>query len=109
MGATLTPPIRLISRLVQDDPEMADIVTEFVEAIPARIESLREAWREQSWDRLKTLAHQLKGAGGSYGYPDITTLGAAMEQGFKARQAQEFDRWIEELDALMKAARAGLA
>lgn len=98
----------LVSRLVRDDPEMADIVSDFVSLLPKRIELLRQAWQRQAWDELCTLAHQLKGAGGSYGYPAISALGATMEQGFKAQQTDRIEDWLSELRALAQAARAGL-
>jgi HPt (histidine-containing phosphotransfer) domain-containing protein len=108
MESATTTPKRLISRLVEDDPEMADIVTEFVDALPTRVRNLQDAWREKAWDQLRTIAHQLKGAGGSYGYPTLSELGATMEQSFKAQRAEQFDAWITTLNSLIEAARAGL-
>lgn len=109
MQTAPTAPARLVSRLIEDDPELADIVVEFVSALPNRVQNLENAWREQAWDRLTTIAHQLKGAGGSYGYPALSALGATMEQGFKTQSVDDFDLWLAELKNLVAAARAGLA
>ncbi|MBI5863484.1 MAG: Hpt domain-containing protein, partial [Planctomycetes bacterium] len=73
----------LVSQLLADDPDLRDIVVEFVDGLSTRIAELNSAHEKLDWERLKTLAHQLKGAGGSYGYPDITTLGAEMETAFR--------------------------
>ena len=66
------------------------------------------AFEQLDWDRLTTLAHQMKGAGGSYGYPDISQLGFVMEQGFRAHSAEDFVVWMKRLEQLYAAARNGL-
>ena len=102
-------PDKLISDLLQDDPDLIDIVEEFVEGLDGRIDELQAAFRTQDWEMMTTLAHRLKGAGGSYGYPDISSLGATMEHEFKAHSASDFDAWMNQLGALTRAAQAGLA
>ena len=62
-------PSRLVSQLVIEDPEMIDVVEEFVGELPNRITEMQNAHRELDWELLRTCAHRLKGAGGSYGYP----------------------------------------
>jgi len=103
-----TIPDKLISDLLADDPDMIDLVEEFVEALPSRIEELKQAYEQLDWDQLATLAHQLKGAGGSYGYPPLSSLGATMEQAFKQHSAEQFAEWLGQLEKLVAAAKAGL-
>lgn len=103
-----TLPDRLTSILLRDDPDMLDLVAEFVNGLPARIADLRQAYARLDWDALTRLAHQLKGAGGSYGYPDLSRLGALMEADFRAHSATSFTTWMDRLGALAEAARAGL-
>lgn len=96
------------SDLLRTDPDLIDIVQEFVEGIPERIAELRGAFEANNWETLETLAHRLKGAGGSYGYADISDLAATMERQFKAHCAIEFQSWITQLEHLTQAARRGL-
>ena len=103
-----TVPDKLISDLLADDPDMIDLVEEFVEALPSRIEELKQAYERLDWDQMATLAHQLKGAGGSYGYPPLSSLGATMEQAFKQHSAEQFADWLAQLEKLVAAAKAGL-
>ncbi len=91
-----------------DDPDMRDLVEEFVGGLTTRVSELRDAFARHDWDLLRTLAHRLKGAGGSYGYPDLSHLGATMEDQFKKQQAEQFADWVRQLDSLAAAARAGL-
>ena len=101
-------PDKLVSDLLLADPDMHDIVREFVDGLAKRVADLRQAYERLEWDRLTTLAHQLKGTGGSYGYPDVSALAATMERAFRTHSADRFATWIKQLDQLTAAARAGL-
>ncbi len=101
-------PEKIVSDLLADDPDMYDLVQEFVDGLGSRIDEFKQAYDQSNWDQLATLAHQLKGAGGSYGYPDLSSLGATMEQAFRNHSADQFSTWLSRLDGLIQAARAGL-
>jgi HPt (histidine-containing phosphotransfer) domain-containing protein len=87
---------------------MYDLVEQFVEGLSGRLYELRQAAEQLDWDRLTKLAHQLKGAGGSFGYPDLSGLAASMERHFRAHSIGDLRRWMEQLERLASAARAGL-
>lgn len=109
MSSDQRPPLdKLISQLVQADADLRDVVEEFVEGLATRLTELREAHDRLDWEQLTMLAHRLKGAGGSYGYPDISQLCATMEQGFRAHQDADFNAWLARLEELAAAAVAGL-
>ena len=100
---------QLISELVRNDPSMSDIVSEFVAGLVGRVRELRSAHEQLDFARMAMLAHRLKGAGGSYGYPTISTLATEMERDFRAGRTSEFSRQIRALEQLAVAATAGLA
>ena len=104
-----SPGFRLISQLMVDDPEMTDIVVEFVAELPARIAEIREAHRALDWELLRNCAHRLKGAGGSYGYPKLSTVAASMEATFAERRDDRFSDLLAQLTDLAEAAKAGLS
>ncbi|MEZ4407848.1 MAG: ATP-binding protein [Polyangiales bacterium] len=62
-----------------DDPDMADLVVTFATELPSRADAMRAALAAGDHDALRTLAHQLKGAAGGYGYPELTDAAAALE------------------------------
>lgn len=105
---TAAQPCRLVSTLLAEDPEMRDLVEQFVDGLSERIRELQAAFAASDWNTLERTAHRLKGAGGSYGYPAITELAARMEAEFKARRGERFADWIAALEQLIAAARAGL-
>jgi signal transduction histidine kinase/CheY-like chemotaxis protein len=69
----------LASTLGDDDPDLQEIVRQFVRDLPDRSSSMLRAAQTSDTETLKRLAHQLKGAGGSYGFPAITEAAAAVE------------------------------
>jgi HPt (histidine-containing phosphotransfer) domain-containing protein len=103
------PPNQIHSQLLQDDPDLREIVEEFVRGLPGRMEEIREAFEKLDWQQLSMLAHRLKGASGSYGYPDLSALAATMERGFRAQQAEELGQWMDRFSKLVDAAKAGLS
>lgn len=99
---------RLISQLVEADPDMIDIVQQFVAELPGRLGKLRDALHSGDWDRLVVLAHQLKGAGGSYGYPDISEVARQIEADARARAGRPAEKRLQKLERLCAAAAAAL-
>ena len=103
------PPEPIFSDLLATDPDLIDIVEEFVGGLAVRIAELRKAFGEQDWAQLTTLAHRLKGAGGSYGYPQISGVAGTLETQFKMHSAQDFETWMIQLSRFATAAHAGLS
>jgi len=63
-----------------DDEDMLELVEMFVEELPSRAKSIESALNEQDLATLKSLAHQLKGAAGGYGFPAITEMARDLEE-----------------------------
>ena len=99
---------KLVSLLLEDDTDLRDIVEQFVHGLSHRLAELRQAYEALDWEQLTMLAHRLKGASGSYGYPDLSELAATMEHAFRNQQADGFAQWMEQFRELTGAARNGL-
>lgn len=79
----LSPDDPVIRSAFVGDPEMEGIVFLFVSELPHRIESMQSALAASDWERLRTLAHQLKGAAGGYGFPQLGSAAALIDQGIR--------------------------
>lgn len=101
-------PAKLISQLLRDDPGLRDVVADFVRGLDTRLDEMRQAYQRLDWEQLATLAHRLKGAGGSYGYPEISRACAELEMRFRSHETGDFCASLDRLRALVDAARAGL-
>ncbi|MGD2111672.1 MAG: Hpt domain-containing protein [Phycisphaerae bacterium] len=77
------------SSLVQDDPSLEQLVLDFLDGLRKRLDSMQDAIRDQDFASLQTAAHQLKGSGGSYGYPIITRCAAELEEHAKTAALED--------------------
>lgn len=91
-----------------DDPDLGEIVTLFVEEMPLRIRHLQAHFGCANWDELARLAHQLKGAAGSYGFDQLTPFAARLEKAVRNGEPQASIRAVlEDLVEACGRVRAG--
>ena len=72
-----------------DDPEMQDAIQRFIATLPERLATVTRLLKENKPSDAQRIIHQLKGAGGGYGFDDITRLSAAVERAIKHGDSQE--------------------
>jgi signal transduction histidine kinase/DNA-binding response OmpR family regulator len=65
------------------DPDMREVIDEFVGRLPSQVFGIRRMLEEKNLEELRRAVHQMKGAGGGYGFADITTYAAKAEQAVK--------------------------
>jgi HPt (histidine-containing phosphotransfer) domain-containing protein len=86
------------------DPDLLEIVREFASELPERIAKLEALVASRAWSELQTLSHQLKGAGGGYGFAVITEVAARLEQALKSGAAEPLVKdHAAELCAILRA------
>jgi CheY-like chemotaxis protein len=73
---------RLKSRFAEDQ-RMAPILAKFITRLPESAARLRRLLDEQQLDALRRAVHDLKGAGGGYGFPEISETAARAEAAIK--------------------------
>jgi PAS domain S-box-containing protein len=75
------PPLSVTSPL---DVDLGEIVAIFTAELPKREAAMRAALGQRDFARLATLAHQMKGAAGGYGFPAIGARAADLEHAAKS-------------------------
>jgi CheY-like chemotaxis protein/HPt (histidine-containing phosphotransfer) domain-containing protein len=103
---TLSP---VVSKLVADEPEIADLVVEFIDSIPAMFDKIDHAAKNRDWENLKFEVHSLKGVGGGYGYPELTDIAGKIEFQIATKNQPEIDSLLETLDTYIQRIVAGKA
>jgi signal transduction histidine kinase/DNA-binding response OmpR family regulator len=96
----------LVTELAADD-DLADAATTFAGALPERASEIIRVNARAEWSEVRTLAHQLKGAAGSFGFPSITRAAARVEEVVatgEPNDRQEADRRTRELATLCRRA-----
>ena len=63
-----------------DDEEMFELVESFVAGLGDTCRTLVVGLDRGDIESVRRLAHQMKGAGGGYGYPSLTDAGRRLEQ-----------------------------
>ena len=47
----------------------------FMDRLTTMVPSLKSALRYEQWDEVRSIAHNIKGSGSSFGYPELTVMG----------------------------------
>jgi PAS domain S-box-containing protein len=90
------------------DSDMMEIVGEFVSKLPERLAEMRQAAENGLWDRLQRMAHQMKGAGGGYGYSALTEVARELETHAKGRDREAAVLDLAALTGLCRSIQAGV-
>lgn len=74
----------------------------FLQRLPATINNIRNAFDKSDWQQLSVSSHQLKGAAGGYGYPDLTRVCSKLEGAVTAAvpEAEKVGAIVQELESL---------
>ena len=84
-----------------EDPDMKDLLDTFVSELPVKLDAIREAWDHDNLSALRRIAHQLKGAGGGYGFGVIGDAAARLEATLTTG-TQDVDRARAQMDELIE-------
>lgn len=92
-----------------DDPEMAALADLFFGELPGRIDSMRRALAARDLGSVQFIAHQLRGAAGGYGFPEIGAAAGALEDLLRRGGAcgSEIERCVHAIEAVQLLAAAG--
>lgn len=95
---TIDPPIH--STLPLEIPEFMEIVTRFVRELPQTLQDMRQAWAERDFETLRTLAHRLKGTGGTVGFSQFTDPAGALQELAAAETEAGVEPLLRQLDEI---------
>ncbi|MEP7297912.1 MAG: ATP-binding protein [Burkholderiales bacterium] len=79
----------IVSSLLDEDPDMADLVDYFVGQLPVYRARLDAALDSSDAAALARLGHDLKAVGEGYGYPQVSEFGRALERTLLAEPADQ--------------------
>lgn len=66
--------------VVNYDEMMAELRRDYLNSMPAKISDIKEHAQKGEAEKLRDDFHKLKGTGKTYGIPEISELGEAMEK-----------------------------
>ena len=93
-----------------DDPDLGELVEMFVDEMSDRVDTLLKYSTEEDWEALQRTAHQIKGAAGSYGFAQITTLAGRLEEVLRSSEPEDtMKASLDDLVSLCRRIRSGVA
>lgn len=97
----------ITSALLDEGPEMADLVVYFLGRLPEYLLGLQDAASVGDTTELKRRAHDLKSVGGGYGYPQVTELAVALEVAAAEGHLERISVYVAEFAKLVECIKAG--
>jgi PAS domain S-box-containing protein len=88
------------STLPGEDPEFGEIIQEFVDRLRSQVNAIADAWAKGDLAELASLAHWVKGSGGTAGFPVLTDPARALEQAARENRVDEITASISRLQDL---------
>lgn len=79
------------------DPEFQAIVQQFLDKLPEKLDVMCQAWEQSNFAELASLAHWLKGAGGTVGFACFHEPARQLEFSAKNQDANAIERALTEL------------
>jgi len=83
--------------LIEAPPEVEELVPEYLAERKTEVAVFRKLLEKSDFDAIRILAHNLKGNGRSFGFPELTDIGAAMETSAREASGTALTRQLEEL------------
>lgn len=77
----------IVKSTFADDPDMKELVQEFVTDMPVRAEEIQALWEQGNRVELLRVAHQLKGASAGYGFESLGDVARTLETSLKQDNA----------------------
>jgi PAS domain S-box-containing protein len=90
----------LKSTLPTDDPDFREVAVEFVDRLHEQLTHLQSAWEQRELGEIASLAHWLKGSGGTAGFDAFTKPAKQLEELAKSERLDEIEMAIEDLRQL---------
>ena len=83
------------------EAELAKLVPDYVAARRLELPLLRALLADRRFDEVGRIAHRMKGTGATYGLPEVTRLGAALESAALAANAPAITNVLDQLEIVL--------
>ncbi len=86
---------------VKVDPELTSLIPQFLEEMRERLRIMIRALPHQDFASIQAAAHQIAGAGGSYGFAELSRFGRSLEELALHRNSTETGNVISQLETYL--------
>jgi HPt (histidine-containing phosphotransfer) domain-containing protein len=96
-GRASEAPVELDPILIEVAPDVEELAPEYLAERKREVAILRGFLELSDFDNIRILAHNMKGNGRSFGFPELTNQGGAMEHSARERDGKALERQCAEL------------
>ena len=97
----------ITSELLVEEPELIDLIDKFIAHLPGTQKAIIHAYEEKDFESFLGLIHKMKGVGGGYGYPMLTTLCAEIELTMEEKNFDKVTKQLNEFSLIGEKILAG--
>lgn len=83
--------------VVHIDPDIEDLIPGFLENRKNDVKTIEDSLRREDYETIQRMGHSMKGAGGGYGFDEITDIGARIEMAAREKNSDEVLRQVQAL------------
>lgn len=83
-------------------PEVRSLLPSFFSARQADYSKMVSALADREFEEIDRLGHRLKGSGGSFGFPELSTIGGLLEVAARAGDPERCERALDALGATLR-------
>ena len=94
--------MKFTSSLLAEEPYLLDLVDKFMLRLPVLLDAINLAYKNKDKETFLGFVHQLKGAGGGYGYDILTELCANIEQQYTKNNEDDLIMLLAEFNAVVR-------
>lgn len=89
------------SEIVHIDASFEPLMPRFMANRKKETVTMRQALSGQDFETVRSVAHGMKGVGGSYGFDRVTELAATIEQAAKSADASSITQLLHTLESYL--------
>jgi PAS domain S-box-containing protein len=94
-------------RIPQDEHKYARLIPAYLQSCRQNVTIMLDALAQSDFDIVAMLGHNMRGAGGAYGFPAITDIGAALQQAGERADAETSRLRVGDLSSYLDRVDAG--
>ena len=95
---TMNEKTPIASTLLEEEPELADLLIKYINKLPETRSSIEQAFKEKDWPHIKQLTHDLKSTAGNYGYMQLSNLAYNVTMhDYSQPDIAQLESWVNEI------------
>ena len=88
--------------IVKVDPELEELIPSYLQNLEKNTANIKAGLAKDDMELCRTLGHNMKGSGGSYGFDFVSAMGKEIEDAARTAKNEEIKNCIEKLEDYLK-------